>query len=56
MKGQTTTIAGTLELMRTKENARLYNCRIKHTAGRTANASGNVLMNSGTTEQVYMIP
>ena len=56
MRGQTTTLAGTLEMTRTKENARLYNCRIKHTATRTANSSGNVLMDSGATEQVYMIP
>mmetsp|Transcript_10450 Transcript_10450/g.26332 ORF Transcript_10450/g.26332 Transcript_10450/m.26332 type:complete len:473 (-) Transcript_10450:183-1601(-) len=56
MKGQTTTLAGKLEMMRTKENARLYNCRIKHKSTRSANASGNVLMSSEETEQVYMIP
>jgi protein arginine N-methyltransferase 1 len=56
MKGQTTHLTGSIEMTRTKENARLYNCRIKHNSTRTANASGSVLMNSGETEQVYMIP
>mmetsp|Transcript_11011 Transcript_11011/g.22233 ORF Transcript_11011/g.22233 Transcript_11011/m.22233 type:complete len:109 (+) Transcript_11011:293-619(+) len=31
MKGQTTHLKGQLEMTRTKENARLYNCRIKTT-------------------------
>ena len=56
MKGQTTTLAGTLEMTRTKENARLYNCRIKTKSTRSAKASGNVLMSSDENEQVYMIP
>merc|ERR1712176_578740 len=56
MHGQTTHLTGTLEMTRTKENARLYNCRIKHSATRTSNASESVLMSSGVNEQVYMIP
>jgi len=56
MKGQTTHLKGQLEMTRTKENARLYNCRIKTTSTRTANESGNVLMSSAENEQVYMIP
>ena len=59
-------------MTRTKENARLYNCRIQYTSSRTSNASnqnkqnddsaagsgegGNVLMTSPHKEQVYTIP
>lgn len=56
MRGQITNLKGTLEMMRTKENARLYNCRIKHTSSRTAKASDNILMKSEENEQVYSIP
>ena len=55
LKGETTTLAGNLEMVRTKENARLYNCKIKYSAARRKN-DGNVLMKSGETEQVYLIP
>lgn len=58
LHGETTKIVGTLEMMRTKENARLYNCRIKHSASRRKNDDGDgpVLMKSAMNEQVYMIP
>jgi len=62
LRGQTTHLQGTLEMSRTKENARLYNCRIKFSSSRTNNnkdgdgVENKVLMKSTPTEQVYMIP
>lgn len=72
LQNQTTHLNGSLEMTRTKENARLYNCRIQYTSSRTSNASnqnkqnddsaagsgegGNVLMTSPHKEQVYTIP
>mmetsp|Transcript_50110 Transcript_50110/g.121414 ORF Transcript_50110/g.121414 Transcript_50110/m.121414 type:complete len:442 (+) Transcript_50110:137-1462(+) len=58
LQGETTKIVGTIEMMRTKENARLYNCRIKHSVSRSKNDDGEdrVLMKSAMNEQVYMMP
>lgn len=61
LQGETTKIVGTLEMTRTKENARLYNCRIKHSASRRKNddpkhPDGRILMKSAVNEQVYMMP
>jgi protein arginine N-methyltransferase 1 len=58
LQGETTKINGSLEMMRTKENARLYNCRIKYSSSRRKNDDPEcrVLMKSSPTEQVYMIP
>lgn len=56
MQGQTTNITGSLEMTRTKENARLYNCRIKYASSRNSNNDGKQLMKSAAKEQVYMIP
>jgi hypothetical protein len=57
LQGETTTFNGTLEMTRTKENARLYNCRIKYSSSRRKNDDADhVLMKSGETEQVYTIP
>jgi len=61
LRGQTTHLTGTLEMSRTKENARLYNCRIQYSSTRTNNndnggGENQVLMKSVPTEQVYMIP
>eukprot|EP00526_Cylindrotheca_closterium_P009713 CAMPEP_0113627860 /NCGR_PEP_ID=MMETSP0017_2-20120614/14432_1 /TAXON_ID=2856 /ORGANISM="Cylindrotheca closterium" /LENGTH=425 /DNA_ID=CAMNT_0000538137 /DNA_START=123 /DNA_END=1400 /DNA_ORIENTATION=+ /assembly_acc=CAM_ASM_000147 len=58
LKGETTQIAGSLEMIRTKENARLYNTKLKYTSSRkkTGDTSGNVLMKSGETDQLYLIP
>lgn len=56
MKGQTTRMVGTLELTRTKENARLYNCRIKFKSSRTDNDDGAVLNQGDEVEYVYTIP
>jgi len=58
LKGQTTRMEGHLEMYRTKENARLYNCRITCTTTRRKidDKSGAVLMKSGPFEQIYLIP
>jgi type I protein arginine methyltransferase len=59
MKGETTRIAGEMEMMRTKENARLYNCRFCYTSSRRRsdeNKDGPLLMKSAVIEQVYQIP
>jgi protein arginine N-methyltransferase 1 len=50
---------GTIEMMRTKENARLYNCRFKFQNSRRKKgepADGALLMKSGVSELVYQIP
>jgi type I protein arginine methyltransferase len=58
LHGETSKITGTLEMMRTKDNARLYNCRIEYSSSRRKNddPDGRVLMKSAATKQVYMIP
>lgn len=58
MRGQTTRLEGRLEMMRTKENSRLYNCRISYTTSRIKgdDGKGPVLMKSDLVEQVYQIP
>ena len=59
LKGERTQLTGHLEMMRTKENSRLYNCRITYTASRRREEEkkdGAVLMKSGSTSQVYQIP
>ena len=67
LHGESTRLEGNVEMMRTQDNARLYNCRISYTASRrkVLNASsdplqpdqvGPVLMKSDTVAQVYQIP
>jgi len=59
IKGESTLIKGSLELTRSKENARLYNCRIRHKSTRRKSSEvkdGNVLMKGGLVENVYQIP
>ncbi|KAL3942156.1 MAG: hypothetical protein SGBAC_003618 [Bacillariaceae sp.] len=57
LNGETTQITGSLEMIRTKENARLYNTKLKYTASRKkSDGSGQVLMKSPETEQLYLIP
>lgn len=58
LKGETTHIAGSLEMVRTKENARLYNCKLKYSTSRkkTNDPDGPILMKSPDSEQVYLIP
>ncbi|KAL7503217.1 hypothetical protein ACHAXN_001037 [Cyclotella atomus] len=56
---QTTSITGTLEMMRTKESARLYNVRYRLTVSRRKSGSenvGSVLMKGEPMELVYQIP
>ncbi|CAJ1891883.1 unnamed protein product [Cylindrotheca closterium] len=58
LNGETTNIAGSLEMTRTKENARLYNTILKYTSSRkkTGDTSGTFLMKSPETNQKYLIP
>jgi protein arginine N-methyltransferase 1 len=58
LQGETTQLVGSVEMVRTKENARLYNTKIKYSSSRRKNddKSGQVLMKSDVTEQVYLIP
>ena len=57
--GQITRIQGSLEMSRTKENARLYNCRITYSSSRRYSgepADGQYLMKSQDNLVVYQIP
>lgn len=64
IRGEITTINGGIEMNRTKENVRLYNCRFHYTTSRRKageknkddSSSGQVLMTSSVVEQVYQIP
>ncbi|KAG7341393.1 50S ribosomal protein L11 methylase-like protein [Nitzschia inconspicua] len=58
LTNQTTKLTGTIEMMRTKENARLYNVRLTYESTRHKNddPEAHVLMKSDETEQVYTIP
>ena len=60
---QTTSIVGTMEMMRTKESARLYNVRFRFVASRRKttgsddkDGGGAVLMKGKQEELVYQIP
>lgn len=58
-QGEITRLKGRIELMRTKENSRLYNARITYTSSRRREdepADGAVLMQSHEISQVYQIP
>lgn len=59
LHGEMTLLTGSIEMMRTKANSRLYNCRIRYTSSRRRIADGDdgpVLMKSAPIEQVYQIP
>lgn len=59
LRGQTTRLVGDLEMTRTKENSRLYNCRLTYTSSRRKNkdgADGPILYKSAPIELVYQIP
>jgi protein arginine N-methyltransferase 1 len=59
MKGETTRINGGIEMMRQKENCRLYNCRYTYTSSRRRNEEGKegqVLMKSAQIVHTYQIP
>ena len=59
---QTTRIHGTMEMMRTKESARLYNARFRYKTSRRKTGSNSmegeagVLMRGREEELVYQIP
>lgn len=60
LKGETVRLQGELSMMRTKENSRLYNCRISYATSRRRSEedkeTGQILMRSCTIDQVYQIP
>ena len=59
MKGETTRLQGSIELMRTKENSRLYNCRFKYTSSRRKSEEdkdGQLLMKTPEINQIYQVP
>ena len=56
---QTTRINGELEVIRNKDNARLYNCGMRFRTSRRRNEekkNGAVLMQGAEVEAVYQIP
>jgi protein arginine N-methyltransferase 1 len=59
IQGEKTRLQGSLEMTRSRENARLYNCRIRYSSTRRKgeeSKDGKVLMKSGVVEHVYQIP
>ncbi|CAB9513596.1 arginine N-methyltransferase 1 [Seminavis robusta] len=58
LKGEITRLEGSIEMTRTKENARLYNCKFKiqNSRRRLGQEDGQVLMKSPVQENVYQIP
>ncbi|KAL3903554.1 MAG: hypothetical protein SGILL_010403, partial [Bacillariaceae sp.] len=57
LRDQTTRLKGTIEMTRTKENARLYNARISYEASRFKNDDPNrVPLSSDQVERVWTIP
>jgi type I protein arginine methyltransferase len=60
LKGEITIVQGAIEMMRTKENARLYNCRVEYQSSRIrkdkTTKEQQVLMKSTKVSQVYHIP
>jgi PRMT5 arginine-N-methyltransferase. len=57
--GETTRIQGSLEMTRSKDNARLYNCRIRYISSRRKSEEGKdgkLLMKGSPVEHVYQIP
>ena len=55
---QTTWINGTMEMIRSKKNARLYNVRLNYMTSRrkTGNDKDSVLMKGGPVKLVYQVP
>jgi protein arginine N-methyltransferase 1 len=59
ISGETTSLNGSLEMTRSKDNARLYNCRIKYASSRRKSSedkNGKLLMKGEGVENVYQIP
>lgn len=57
--GETTRLKGSIEMMRTKDNARLYNSRIRYEVSRRKSPvpkDGPLLMKGKVTENIYQIP
>ena len=57
--GETTRIQGSVEMTRSKDNARLYNCRIRYTNSRRKTEegrNGKLLIKGAPVEHVYQIP
>jgi len=59
IQGETCTLKGSIEMMRTKENARLYNARIIYESSRrksTEPKNGRILMKGKKQTNIYQIP
>eukprot|EP00558_Chaetoceros_sp_UNC1202_P004677 CAMPEP_0197240582 /NCGR_PEP_ID=MMETSP1429-20130617/6833_1 /TAXON_ID=49237 /ORGANISM="Chaetoceros sp., Strain UNC1202" /LENGTH=230 /DNA_ID=CAMNT_0042700251 /DNA_START=202 /DNA_END=894 /DNA_ORIENTATION=- len=59
IQGETTRLQGGVEMTRSKDNARLYNCRIRYTSSRRKSEEGKdgkLLMQGEPVEYVYQIP
>ena len=59
IQGETTRLQGSLEMTRSKDNARLYNCRIRYSSTRRKSdesKEGKILMKGTKVENVYQIP
>jgi protein arginine N-methyltransferase 1 len=59
IQGETTRIQGHLEMTRSKDNARLYNCKIGYNSSRRKSEEdkdGKILMKGSPVEHVYQIP
>merc|ERR1739848_918935 len=60
LEGETTVVQGSVEMTRTKDNARLYNCRIRYNSTRRNKSKedeggGDILMRGNIIENVYQI-
>jgi protein arginine N-methyltransferase 1 len=56
MSGERTTIDGSIEMMRSKDNARLYNVKVKHGSKRFNKNSGVCMNENKDVETVYQMP
>jgi type I protein arginine methyltransferase len=60
LKGETVRLQGTMQMIRTKANSRMYNCLISYETSRRRSEddreSGQILMKSNKIEQMYQIP
>jgi len=59
LRGEVTRLKGSLEMTRSRENARLYNCRIRYNTSRRKAGEGRdgaTLMKGEDVENVYQIP
>lgn len=56
LQGEVTRLSGSMQMVRTKENARLYNCRLKYHTSRHRESDNETLMKSNPVELTYQIP